>query len=162
MSLSAPPRTGLNINFISRSTHSGFKSKTHVVMKKGLISLKHNSFTNDVPIAVALKAQGVQSDKEISFSAFEIPSHTKGLSLPTLRKPPSSVSFTTQQAKESNACYSEGGWSAQTSLGGGHGVIGHDCLDARTGCQSRFDCQGTCCKHDSAIPYGQSRLMISG
>jgi len=112
-------------------------------MKKGLISLKHNYFTNDVPIAVALKALDVQSDKEISFSGLEIPSHTKGHSLPTLRKPPSSVSFPTQQAKESNACSSEGGWSAQTSLGGGHGVIGHDRLDARTGCQSRFDCQDT-------------------
>jgi len=112
-------------------------------MKKGLISLKHSSFTNDVPIAVALKALGVQSDKEISFSVLEIPSHTKGHSLPTLIQPPSPISFATQQAKESNACYSEGGWSAQTSLGGGHRVIGHNCLDARTGCQSRFDCQGT-------------------
>ena len=80
-----------------------------MVMKKGLISLKHNYFTNDVPIAVALKALGVHSDKEISFSALEIPSHTKGNSLPTSRKRPSSVSSTTQQAKESNACCSEGG-----------------------------------------------------
>jgi len=143
VSLSALPRTSLNINFISRSTHSGFKSKTHVVMKKGLISLNHNSFTEGVPIAVALKTLGVQSDKEISFSALKIPSHTKEHSLPTLRKPPSAVSSTTQQAKESNACYSEGGWSAQTSLGGGHGAIGHSCLDARIGCQSRFDFQGT-------------------
>jgi len=159
VSLSAPPRTSLNIHFISRSTHSGFKSKTHVVRT---YLPQATSFTNDVPIAVALKALGVQSDKEISFSALETLSHTKAHSLPTLRKRPSSVTFTTQQAKESNACYSEGGWSAQTSLGGGHGVIGHDRLDARTGRQSRFGCQGTCCKHDSAIPYGQSRLMISG
>jgi len=34
-------------------------------MKKGHIFLKHNSFTGDVPIAVALKALGVQSDKDI-------------------------------------------------------------------------------------------------
>jgi len=97
-------------------------------MRKGLISLKHNSFTNDVPIAVALEALGVQSDKEISFSALEIPIHTKERSLPTLRK-----RFNNSASKESNVCYSEGGWSAQTSLGGGHGVIGHDYLDARTG-----------------------------
>lgn len=47
------------------STHGGLKSKTYVATKKGRIYLRHNSIHEDVPIVVALKALGVQSDKEI-------------------------------------------------------------------------------------------------
>ncbi|KAF8918335.1 hypothetical protein CPB85DRAFT_1281548 [Mucidula mucida] len=47
------------------STHGGIKSKTYVITKKGRIYLRHNSVTEDIPIAIALKALGVQSDKEI-------------------------------------------------------------------------------------------------
>ncbi|TFL07260.1 beta and beta-prime subunits of DNA dependent RNA-polymerase [Pterulicium gracile] len=47
------------------STHGGLKSKTYVVTKKGKIYLRHNSCHEDIPIAIALKALGVQSDKEI-------------------------------------------------------------------------------------------------
>jgi len=112
-------------------------------MKKGLIFLKHNSFTGDVPIAVALKALGVQSDKDILLLCTRNTESYQGSFSPNFEEAAKLGIFTTPQARESNACYSEGGWSAQTSLGGGHGVIIHDCLDARTGCQSRFDFQGT-------------------
>ena len=47
------------------STHGGLKSKTYIATKKGKIYLRHNSIHEDVPIAVALKALGIQSDKEI-------------------------------------------------------------------------------------------------
>ncbi|KIY47676.1 beta and beta-prime subunits of DNA dependent RNA-polymerase [Fistulina hepatica ATCC 64428] len=47
------------------STHGGLKSKTYVATKKGHICLRHNSIHEDVPIAIALKALGIQSDKEI-------------------------------------------------------------------------------------------------
>ncbi|KAJ3572781.1 hypothetical protein NP233_g2853 [Leucocoprinus birnbaumii] len=47
------------------STHGGLKSKTYVATKKGRIYLRHNSIHEDVPIVIALKALGVQSDKEI-------------------------------------------------------------------------------------------------
>ncbi|TCD62821.1 DNA-directed RNA polymerase III core subunit ret1 [Steccherinum ochraceum] len=47
------------------STHGGLKSKTYVATKKGLIYLRHNSIHEDVPIVIALKALGAQSDKEI-------------------------------------------------------------------------------------------------
>ncbi|KAH9929477.1 beta and beta-prime subunits of DNA dependent RNA-polymerase [Fomitopsis serialis] len=43
----------------------GLKSKTYVATKKGKIYLRHNSIHEDVPIAIALKALGIQSDKEI-------------------------------------------------------------------------------------------------
>ncbi|KAF8182882.1 hypothetical protein BJ912DRAFT_853825 [Pholiota molesta] len=47
------------------STHGGLKSKTYVATKKGKIYLRHNSIHEDVPIVIALKALGIQSDKEI-------------------------------------------------------------------------------------------------
>ncbi|KAF9006949.1 hypothetical protein BDQ17DRAFT_1389117 [Cyathus striatus] len=47
------------------STHGGLKSKTYVATKKGKIYLRHNSLHEDIPIAIALKALGIQSDKEI-------------------------------------------------------------------------------------------------
>ncbi|TFK29086.1 DNA-directed RNA polymerase [Coprinopsis marcescibilis] len=47
------------------STHGGLKSKTYVITKKGRIYLRHNSIHEDVPIVIALKALGIQSDKEI-------------------------------------------------------------------------------------------------
>lgn len=48
-----------------RSTHGGLKSKTYVATKKNKIYLRHNSIHEDVPIVIALKALGIQSDKEI-------------------------------------------------------------------------------------------------
>jgi DNA-directed RNA polymerase III subunit RPC2 len=53
------------IQAIYSSTHGGLKSKTYVATKKGKIYLRHNSIHEDVPIVVALKALGIQSDKEI-------------------------------------------------------------------------------------------------
>ena len=50
---------------VQSSTHGGLKSKTYIATKKGKIYLRHNSIHEDVPIAVALKALGIQSDKEI-------------------------------------------------------------------------------------------------
>ncbi|KAF2219302.1 hypothetical protein BDZ85DRAFT_44924 [Elsinoe ampelina] len=44
---------------------ANIKTKTYVLLKKGLLVLKHNSLNEDVPIAIVLKAMGVQSDKEI-------------------------------------------------------------------------------------------------
>jgi DNA-directed RNA polymerase III subunit RPC2 len=47
------------------STHGGLKSKTYVATKKSKIYLRHNSLHEDIPVVIALKALGVQSDKEI-------------------------------------------------------------------------------------------------
>jgi DNA-directed RNA polymerase III subunit RPC2 len=46
------------------STHER-KSKTYVLVKKGCIYLRHNSISEDIPIVLALKAMGIQSDYEI-------------------------------------------------------------------------------------------------
>ena len=45
------------------------KTKTYVLLKKNLLWLKHNSLTEDIPIAIALRAMGVQSDHEIMLLA---------------------------------------------------------------------------------------------
>ncbi|KAA1466839.1 beta and beta-prime subunits of DNA dependent RNA-polymerase [Dentipellis sp. KUC8613] len=59
------PTKGVVQASCTSSTHGGLKSKTYVATKKGKIYLRHNSIHEDVPIAIALKALGIQSDKEI-------------------------------------------------------------------------------------------------
>ncbi|KAK3076927.1 DNA-directed RNA polymerase III subunit, partial [Coniosporium uncinatum] len=49
---------------VTSSTHER-KSKTYVLLKKGRLVLRHNILTEDVPVAIVLKAMGVQSDQEI-------------------------------------------------------------------------------------------------
>lgn len=49
---------------VTSSTHER-KSKSYVLTKKGKIFMKHNSISEDIPIVLALKAMGVQSDQEI-------------------------------------------------------------------------------------------------
>ncbi|OBT67980.1 DNA-directed RNA polymerase III subunit C2 [Pseudogymnoascus sp. 23342-1-I1] len=49
---------------VTSSTHER-KSKSYVVMKKERIYLQHNVLTEAVPIVIALKAMGIQSDHEM-------------------------------------------------------------------------------------------------
>ncbi|CED85369.1 beta and beta-prime subunits of dna dependent rna-polymerase [Phaffia rhodozyma] len=58
------PRKGLVMASVQSSTHER-KSKTYVVTKNGKLYLRHNSLHEDIPIAIAMKALGCQSDKEI-------------------------------------------------------------------------------------------------
>lgn len=44
---------------------ANIKTKTYIVLKKGQLYLKHNSLGEDIPVAIALRAMGVQSDHEI-------------------------------------------------------------------------------------------------
>ena len=46
------------------STHER-KSRTNLAMKGGKYYLKHNSFTDDMPVVVVFKAMGVHTDQEI-------------------------------------------------------------------------------------------------
>lgn len=41
------------------------KTKTYVLVKKNYIYLKHNTLNEDIPVAIMLRAMGVQSDHEI-------------------------------------------------------------------------------------------------
>ncbi|MCL4124386.1 UNVERIFIED_CONTAM: hypothetical protein GTU68_027524 [Idotea baltica] len=49
---------------VTSSTHER-KSRTNVTMKNGKHYLKHNTFSEDIPIAIVFKAIGVSSDQEI-------------------------------------------------------------------------------------------------
>ncbi|KAK9477961.1 hypothetical protein V1514DRAFT_352795 [Lipomyces japonicus] len=60
----ADEKKGIFQASVTSSTHER-KSKTYVLTKNGKIYLKHNSIAEDVPIALALKACGIQSDFEI-------------------------------------------------------------------------------------------------
>mmetsp|Transcript_6859 Transcript_6859/g.25298 ORF Transcript_6859/g.25298 Transcript_6859/m.25298 type:complete len:1170 (+) Transcript_6859:151-3660(+) len=48
---------------VTSSTHER-KSKTNLVMKNGKIALRHNTFADEIPILVVLKAMGIESDQE--------------------------------------------------------------------------------------------------
>lgn len=50
---------------VQSSTHER-KSKTAIFVKNNKIYLKHNSISEDIPVAIFLKALGVQSDREIA------------------------------------------------------------------------------------------------
>lgn len=47
------------------SNTANVKTKSYVVVKKGLLMVKHNSLTEDIPIVIFLRAMGVQSDHEV-------------------------------------------------------------------------------------------------
>lgn len=57
-------RKGLVCASVTSSTHER-KSKTYVGVKAGKLYLRHNSLADEVPIVIALKALGLQSDREI-------------------------------------------------------------------------------------------------
>jgi len=49
---------------VTSSTHER-KSRTNLITKKKQFYLKHNSFSEDIPVVVAFKAMGISSDQEI-------------------------------------------------------------------------------------------------
>ncbi|XP_064629058.1 DNA-directed RNA polymerase III subunit RPC2-like [Lineus longissimus] len=57
-------RKGNVLCSVTSSTHER-KVKTNLITKKGKIYLKHNSFSEDIPVVIAFKAMGVESDQEI-------------------------------------------------------------------------------------------------
>lgn len=49
---------------VTSSTHER-KSKTNIYLKNGKLYLKHNTFSEDIPIVVVLKGMGMETDQEI-------------------------------------------------------------------------------------------------
>ncbi|KAF2858486.1 beta and beta-prime subunits of DNA dependent RNA-polymerase [Piedraia hortae CBS 480.64] len=47
------------------SYSAAVKTKTYVVAKKGLLYLKHSSMSDDIPIVIALRGMGIQSDMSV-------------------------------------------------------------------------------------------------
>ncbi|THH04713.1 hypothetical protein EW145_g5317 [Phellinidium pouzarii] len=82
------------------STHGGLKSKTYVATKKGKLYLRHNCFHEDIPIVVALKALGLQSDKEILLLTAGTSEAYKSSFSPNLEEAAKLNVFTRHQALE--------------------------------------------------------------
>ncbi|KAG6907719.1 DNA-directed RNA polymerase III subunit [Tephrocybe rancida] len=82
------------------STHGGLKSKTYVATKKGKIYLRHNCVHEDIPIAIALKALGIQSDKEILLLTAGNTEAYKNAFSASLEEAAKLAVFTRQQALE--------------------------------------------------------------
>lgn len=57
-------RKGLVCASVTSSTHER-KSKTYVGVKAGKLYLRHNSLADEVPLVIALKAMGLESDRQI-------------------------------------------------------------------------------------------------
>lgn len=49
---------------VTSSTHER-KSRTNLIVKSGKFYIKHNSFTDDMPVVVVFKAMGIHTDQEI-------------------------------------------------------------------------------------------------
>ncbi|KAJ7279043.1 hypothetical protein C8J57DRAFT_1712962 [Mycena rebaudengoi] len=82
------------------STHGGLKSKTYVATKKGKIYLRHNCVHEDIPIVIALKALGIQSDKEILLLTAGTTESYKAVFAANLEDAAKLGVFTRQQALE--------------------------------------------------------------
>ena len=50
---------------VTSSTHER-KSKTHIICKNGLFAVRHNTFGDDIPVVVLLRAMGLTSDQDTS------------------------------------------------------------------------------------------------
>lgn len=55
--------SGTPMASVTSSTHDR-KSKTNVVTRKDCLYLKHNTFADEIPAVIALRAMGVESDQE--------------------------------------------------------------------------------------------------
>ncbi|KAA0188110.1 hypothetical protein HAZT_HAZT004280 [Hyalella azteca] len=79
---------------VTSSTHEK-KVRTNVILKNGIYYLKHNSFTEDLPVIFIFKGMGFASEKEImamigcsdrhqiEFFATMLEAHKKGVATPT-------------------------------------------------------------------------------
>ena len=83
---------------VTSSTHER-KSKTNIVVKHGKLYLRHNTFADEIPIMVVLKAMGLESDQEVVQLVGADPAYATLLA-PTMQECASLGIFTQQQALE--------------------------------------------------------------
>jgi DNA-directed RNA polymerase III subunit RPC2 len=83
---------------VTSSTHER-KSKTNIIVKHERIFLRHNTFSDDVPIVVVLKAMGMESDQEIVQMVGRDPKYA-GILAPSLQECSALGIHTQQQALE--------------------------------------------------------------
>lgn len=61
------------------STTAESKSRTLVVFKNGKLYLRHNSFSDEIPLCIVLKAMGIETEQEIFFMIGNEPHHQEGI-----------------------------------------------------------------------------------
>ena len=83
---------------VTSSTHER-KSKTNLVVKHGKLYLRHNTFADEIPIMIVLKAMGLESDQEAVQLVGPDPAYASLLA-PSLQECASHGVFTQQQALE--------------------------------------------------------------
>ncbi|CAK9196787.1 unnamed protein product [Sphagnum troendelagicum] len=83
---------------VTSSTHER-KSKTNIIVKHERIFLRHNTFSDDVPIVVVLKAMGMESDQEIVQMVGRDPKYA-GILAPSLQECSALGIHTQQRALE--------------------------------------------------------------
>ncbi|KAJ1652703.1 DNA-directed RNA polymerase III complex subunit Rpc2 [Dispira simplex] len=74
------------------------KSKTYVATKHAKLYLRHNSITEDIPLAIALKAMGMQADKEIVHFVCGYNTHLLSLFAQSMEESAMLKIYTQQQA----------------------------------------------------------------
>jgi DNA-directed RNA polymerase III subunit RPC2 len=82
------------------SSNMELKTKTYVVAKKECYYLKHNSFTEEIPVVIAMKAMGMESDREISHLVGGTDHHFTSKFSPSIEEAAKLGVFTRQQALE--------------------------------------------------------------
>ncbi|KAH7650078.1 DNA-directed RNA polymerase beta subunit [Cryptosporidium bovis] len=61
------------------STTAESKSRTLVVLKNGRLYLRHNSFVDEIPLCIVLKAMGIETEQEIFHMVGTEPHHEEGI-----------------------------------------------------------------------------------
>ena len=83
---------------VTSSTHER-KSKTNVAVKHGKLYLRHNTFADEIPVVIALKAMGLESDQEVVQLVGPDPAYASLLA-PSVQECASHGVFTARQALE--------------------------------------------------------------
>ncbi|XP_076354382.1 RNA polymerase III subunit RpIII128 isoform X2 [Tachypleus tridentatus] len=81
---------------VTSSTHER-KTRTNIIVKHDHYYLKHNSFSEDIPIAIVFKAMGVESDQEI-VQMIGTDDHTLSVFAPSLEECHRAQVYTQTQA----------------------------------------------------------------
>lgn len=68
-------------NIVAQVTSSTYerKSRTTIATKNGKFYLKHNTFADDIPVVIAFKAMGMETDQEIAQIIGTEPKYLDGL-----------------------------------------------------------------------------------
>mmetsp|Transcript_19885 Transcript_19885/g.67765 ORF Transcript_19885/g.67765 Transcript_19885/m.67765 type:complete len:1122 (+) Transcript_19885:130-3495(+) len=83
---------------VTSSTHER-KSKTNIVVKQNCLYLRHNTFSDEIPIVVVMKAMGLESDQEIA-QLVGVETDVALLLAPSIQECASLGIFSKQQALE--------------------------------------------------------------